>query len=82
MTAPADLLLERMRKAGEPMPVVRDVTAAYAQQVAVLADKLSPRELDILVLLGGMIHRRVSRTVPVLREDQIDAWVAGPGRIQ
>lgn len=36
----------------------QDANVACAQQIAVLSEKLMSKELDILVLLGGMIHRR------------------------
>lgn len=60
MSAAAEHLLARMKDAAQPMPVLRDVTGAYALQVAALADKLTPRELEILVLLGGLIYRRTA----------------------
>lgn len=53
-------LLERMKEAARPMPVLCDVTGAYAQQVAVLSSKLSEDEVEILILLGGLIYRRTA----------------------
>ena len=54
----ASELKARMVAAAQPMPVLRDVTGAYALQVAALAEKLTQDEVEILVLLGGLIYRR------------------------
>lgn len=56
----ASELKARMVEAGRPMPVLGDVTGAYAQQVAKLAEKLTPDEVEILILLGGLIYRRTA----------------------
>lgn len=56
----ASELKARMIEAGRPMPVLGDVTGAYAQQVAKLAEKLTQDEVEILVLLGGLIYRRTT----------------------
>lgn len=56
----ASELKARMVEAGRPMPVLRDVTGAYAQQVAKLAEKLTQDEVEILILLGGLIYRRTA----------------------
>lgn len=53
-------LLERMKEAARPMPVLHDVTGAYAQQVAVLSNKLTADEVEVLILLGGLIYRRTA----------------------
>lgn len=56
----ANELKARMVEAARPMPVLGDVTGAYAQQVAVLAKKLTADEVELLVLLGGLIYRRTT----------------------
>lgn len=56
----ASELKARMIEAARPMPVLGDVTGAYAQQVAVLSSKLTEDEVEILILLGGLIYRRTA----------------------
>lgn len=56
----AGQLEARMIEASRPMPVLCDVTGAYAQQVAVLSSKLTEDEVEILILLGGLIYRRTA----------------------
>lgn len=72
----AEELLQRMRESDAPIPATCDLAAIYAQQLSVMAERLTPHELDRLVLLGGLIHRRTVRRVPVLAPSQIDAWLA------
>lgn len=56
----ASELKARMVAAAQPMPVLRDVTGAYALQVAALSKKLTTEEVEILILLGGLIYRRTA----------------------
>lgn len=72
-----EMLVARMRDDKVEVPLVRDVAVAYAHQVDAIAHKLTEKELASMVLLGVVINRRASRLVPVLRPDQVDAWLAG-----
>ena len=74
----AKTLIELMRDPSGDLPLVCDVAAAYAVQVAGIADRLTPEELQSMIELGKVIHRRSTRLVPVLKDDQIDDWLAQP----
>ena len=75
----AKALLERMNDKTAKVPLVRDVTAAYAARLASIAHKLSQEELEGMVQIGVVINDRTTVLVPVLRPDQVDAWLAANG---
>lgn len=75
----AKALLERMTDKAAKVPLVRDVTAAYAARLASIAHKLSQEELEGMVQMGVVINDRTTVLVPVLRADQIDTWLAAEG---
>lgn len=73
----AKALFERMTDQAAEAPVVRDVIAAYAMRLAGIAEKLTKEELDLMVEIGVIIDRQTTyHLVPVLRADQIDAWLS------
>lgn len=55
------------------VPAVRDVSAAFAQVMTGLMDRLTPAEQGEIVRLGALVKRRSSRLVPMLGWGEIDA---------
>ena len=60
-------------------PHVRCVTSLYATRLAAIAPKLSPGELEQMIELGVVVHRRSTVLVPVLSATNVADWLTANG---
>lgn len=59
-------LLARITDQSAPVPFIPGIDVALARQVAAVADRLTPEEIEAFVQIGIAANRRTSRMVPVL----------------
>lgn len=62
-------LIERIEGYQGELPNPRFVSSAYAAVIAKLADRLTPSEMDELVVLGALVKKRSSQLIPVFKWD-------------
>ncbi|GEM_PF-2778628 len=72
----AKTLYDQMDNDEAKAPHVRCVTSLYAARLAAIAPKLSPEELDQMIELGVVVHRRSTVLVPVLSATNVEDWLA------
>ncbi|ARU04719.1 hypothetical protein CCO03_08565 [Comamonas serinivorans] len=72
----AKTLFDQMCEPRANVDQVRNITATYADLVAGIADRLTPAELDAFIRLGSVMKGRVTVKVPLLKLEQVDAWLA------
>ena len=70
-------ILAKIRALDLPRPRPRDVGAFYATWLATVYERLSPDEQTQAITLGGVIHARSLRMVPVLGSVGDDGYISG-----
>ena len=73
-------ILAKIQSRDLPLPRPRDVGAFYAAWLATVFDGLTPEQQSQAITLGGVIHTRSLRMVPLLKVSEIDDWLSQCGK--
>jgi len=69
-------LFARMSDPEMEIPRVRDVGLVYAALLAKAYEHLPDQLREDAIMLGAVVNSRSSRLIPVLKEEDIDGWLA------
>ncbi|GAB2471856.1 hypothetical protein GCM10027082_24200 [Comamonas humi] len=69
-------LFAKMTDSSMEIPRVRDVGLVYAAWLEKAYEHLPDRLREDAIMLGAIVNTRSSRLIPVLKEEDVDAWLA------